>query len=242
MSLKDLTDKQIKELHKSLGEQHNFESGILARLGMWLDGKMDKAAIKRAIELQARAAVMNGLENLDKDIEHRNALKEKQRETELLAEDVKKKALENENDEYIFQMYEREIKVILMRKAAQHSMDLPTYLKVIENQLSLPRDGNMEQLIGQVKAGLASEQFRSHMAIEMLRHEIAGLYTQRLIVEETEKDEKTKKKKMKDIDDQIKAYKEDKKQRERGLVQIGERGEEPEGSDEDTPSDPRVRG
>jgi hypothetical protein len=239
--LKDLTNDELKRISEELRQGHTIESGLLARWRMKRRAKINQEATKEMTSALVRNITAAALEDSDQRILQQRSLNAAKAETETQEEALKQARIQAERDELEFKAIERVVNRALMMRAVKIGLDLPTYLEVMKTKLIQPGNSEMDHMMTQVKAGLASEEFRAHMAIDLLREEVSGLYMRRKIIEDTETDPKVRKKKLKDIDDQIKAYKGDKEQRESGLVQGGERRQELPGGDQDTPPDARLR-
>lgn len=210
--MKDKTDSRIKEL---IDFESSFWS-IFKRFFIRRRVKDNYAAVDEIISLKVKESMVNSIDTSRQEKLRKDRLLGIQAETKELEEQVKQQRLRDEQDEIEYRQVERGVGLVLISKAAQLGMDLPTYLEVVKGLLIQPQSDTNKELEN-IKAAIKVNFFGQHIQMDMLRQELAGLYLQKYVLETS--DSPTKEEQLKDIKEQIRTYKEDMRDRKDRLVE-----------------------
>lgn len=209
---KEYTDRRIKEL----AEPESGFWSFLYRLGIRRKVKSNEAVVEEMISLRSKEYAEDIINESRQEQLRRQKLLSMAAETRELEEQVKQQRLRDEQDEIEYRQVERGVGMVIMSKAAQLGMDLPTYLEVVKALLIQPQSDTNKEL-EQIKAAIKVNFFGQHIQMDMLRQELAGLYLQKYVLETS--DSPTKEEQLKDIKEQIRTYKEDMRDRKDRLVE-----------------------
>lgn len=209
---KDYTDRRVVELAEPMDGFWSF----LARLGIKRRIKNHRAATEEIVAISVKESIAESIDHMRQERLRTQKLAGIQAETRQIEEQIKQERLRDEKEEIEFRKIERDIRLILMDKAAKLGMDLATYLEIVRALLTQPNSDTQGNL-ADIKAAMKIDFFGEHMRVEMLRQELAGLYLQKYVIESSESP--TKDEQLKDIKRQIRTYKEDMRARQDRLVQ-----------------------
>lgn len=232
----DYTDRRVVELAQPMDGFWSF----LSRFGIRRRVKNHQAATEEIVALSVKESLADSISHMRQERLRREKLAGIQAETKELEEQLKQQRLRDEQDEIEYRQVERGVGMVIMSKAAQLGMDLPTYLEVVKALLIQPQSDTNKEL-EQIKAAIKVNFFGQHIQMDMLRQELAGLYLQKYVLETS--DSPTKEEQLKDIKEQIRTYKEDMHDRKDRLVESNNRKDtrRPKKAEPATP-DPRGGG
>lgn len=230
---KDYTDRRVIELAQPMDGFWSF----LARFGIRRRIKNHRAATEEIVAISVKESIADSIDHMRQERLRTQKLAGIQAETRELEEQVKQQRLRDEQDEIEYRQVERGVGLVLISKAAQLGMDLPTYLEVVKGLLIQPQSDTNKEL-EQIKAAIKVNFFGQHIQMDMLRQELAGLYLQKYVLETS--DSPTKEEQLKDIKEQIRTYKEDMRDRKDRLVEKHNR-KDTRRPKEAEPADPDLR-
>lgn len=236
--IQNLTDQELQRLFNELKE-------VKGPIGSWFEKKrierrteINSYASQEMFSLLMREAMSEAVDDYRQRRLREKSMEAIRAQTASMEERNRQARLQDELEAIQFKKFERAVQAKLMERAAQYGLDVPTYLEVIKALIiGDGQDSELKGLIENITANIKLEAFQSHMELDMLRKELAGLYRQEVILENSP-DSPVKEKELKDLHSQIKTYQKDKKDREDRLVKKDSRKKS---SGYEAPSDPDLR-